>query len=182
MSKEKKQQAVEEKETVAAEETAPAEETAAVEETAPEQSAEEKLQAELDAQKEQYMRVLAEYANYKRRTEQEKTDIGQFAKADLLETLLPILDNLDRACEAPDGPEYRQGVEMIVRQLHDTFGKIGVTELNPLGEPFDPELHNAIQREDAEDGVEPDTVTQVFQNGYKFGDRLIRPAIVKVAN
>ncbi len=176
LSKEKKQpQAEAEKPVEAAEETA-------TPETAPEKSAEETLQAELEAQKEQYMRVLAEYANYKRRTEQEKTDIGQFAKADLLETLLPILDNLDRACQSPDGPEYRQGVEMIVRQLHDTFEKIGVTELNPLGEPFDPELHNAIQREDAAEGVEPDTVTQVFQNGYKFGDRLIRPAIVKVAN
>ena len=177
MSKEKKQPETKAKNEAAAVEE---EETAVANE--PEQSAEEALQAELDAQKEQYVRVLAEYANYKRRTEQEKTEIGQFAKADLLETLLPILDNLDRACEAPDGPEYRQGVEMIVRQLHDTFGKIGVTELNPLGEPFDPELHNAIQREDAEDGVEPDTVTQVFQSGYKFGDRLIRPAIVKVAN
>ena len=178
MSKEKKQP-----ETKAAEETAEVtEETVSEETAAPEQSAEETLQKELDEQKEQYMRVLAEYANYKRRTEQEKTDIGRFAKADLLETLLPILDNLDRACQAPDGPEYRQGVEMIVRQLHDTFEKIGVTEINPLNEPFDPELHNAIQREDAEDGVEPDTVTQVFQNGYKFGDRLIRPAIVKVAN
>ena len=177
MSKEKKQP-----ETKAETEAAAVEEEAATPETAPEQSAEEKLQAELDSQKEQYVRMLAEYANYKRRTEQEKTEIGQFAKADLLETLLPILDNLDRACQSPDGPEYRQGVEMIVRQLHDTFEKIGVTELNPLGEPFDPELHNAIQREDAEDGVEPDTVTQVFQNGYKFGDRLIRPAIVKVAN
>lgn len=178
MSKEKKQP-----ETKAAEETAEVtEETVSEETAAPEQSAEETLQKELNEQKEQYMRVLAEYANYKRRTEQEKTDIGRFAKADLLETLLPILDNLDRACQAPDGPEYRQGVEMIVRQLHDTFEKIGVTEINPLNEPFDPELHNAIQREDAEDGVEPDTVTQVFQNGYKFGDRLIRPAIVKVAN
>jgi len=160
----------------------PAEEKNEAAEAAPEQTAEQKLQAELNEQKEQYMRMLAEYANYKRRTEQEKTEIGQFAKADLLETLLPVLDNLDRACLSPDGPEYRQGVEMIVRQLHDTFEKIGVTALNPLNEPFDPELHNAIQREDAADGVEPDTVTAVFQNGYKFGERLIRPAIVKVAN
>ncbi len=171
MSKEKKQPKPAEEETAAV-----------TEETAPEASAEETLKAELEAQKEQYMRMLAEYANYKRRTEQEKTDIGQFAKADLLETLLPILDNLDRACQAPDGPEYRQGIEMIVRQLHDTFEKIGVTEICPLNEPFDPEWHNAIQREDAGDGVEPDTVTQVFQNGYKFGERLIRPAVVKVAN
>ncbi len=176
MSKEKKQP-----ETTVEESVAEVEE-AATQEEAPAPSAEEALQAELDAQKEQYMRMLAEYANYKRRTEQEKTEIGQFAKADLLETLLPILDNLDRACQSPDGPEYRQGVEMIVRQLHDTFEKIGVTEINPLNEPFDPECHNAIQREDAADGVEPDTVTGVFQSGYKFGERLIRPAIVKVAN
>ena len=172
MSKEKKQPKSE----------AEQESAAVTEETAPEMSAEEALKAELEAQKEQYMRMLAEYANYKRRTEQEKTEIGQFAKADLLETLLPILDNLDRACQSPDGPEYRQGVEMIVRQLHDTLDSVGVTAICPLNEPFDPEWHNAIQREEAADGVEPDTVTQVFQNGYKLGDRLIRPAIVKVAN
>ena len=146
-----------------------------------EPTAEEKLQAELAEQKDQYQRVLAEYANYKRRTEQEKEAIGKFAKADVLGELLPLLDNLDRAAASPDGPEYRKGIEMIVRQLHETLKKVGVTEINPLGEPFDSDIHSAVMREDAAEGVEPDTVTAVFQTGYKLGDKLIRPAMVKVA-
>ena len=140
------------------------------------------LQKELDEQKDQHMRVLAEYANYKRRTEQEKEQIGQFVKADVLGKLLPLLDNLDRAAAAPDGPQYKTGVDMITRQLHKALTDLGVTEIEALGQPFDPEWHCAVQREDAADGVEPDTVTEVLQTGYKLGDKLLRPAMVKVAN
>ena len=140
------------------------------------------LQKQLDEQKDQHMRVLAEYANYKRRTEQEKEQIGQFVKADVLAKLLPLLDNLDRAAAAPDGPEYKTGVDMIIRQLHEALTDLGVTEIEALGQPFDPEWHYAVLREDAPDGVEPDTVTQVLQTGYKLGDKLLRPAMVKVAN
>lgn len=154
----------------------------AVEEVKEEQTDETvKLQEELAEQKDQYQRVLAEYANYKRRTEQEKEAIGTFAKSEVLKEILPLLDNLDRAVDAPDGPEYRKGVEMIIRQLHDTLQKIGVEEINPVGQPFDPDIHSAVMREDATEGVEPDTVTEVFQTGYKMGDKLIRPAMVKVA-
>ena len=145
----------------------------------------EKLQAlelQLEEQKDQHMRVLAEYANYKRRTEQEKEQIGQYVKADVLGKLLPLLDNLDRAAAAPDGPEYKTGVDMIIRQLHEALSDLGVTEIDALGQPFDPEWHYAVLREDAPDGVEPDTVTQVLQAGYKLGDKLLRPAMVKVAN
>ena len=140
------------------------------------------LQQQLDEQKDQHMRVLAEYANYKRRTEQEKEQIGQFIKADVLGKLLPLLDNLDRAAAAPDGPQYKTGVDMIIRQLHEALSDLGVTEIDALGQPFDPEWHYAVLREDAPDGVEPDTVTQVLQTGYKLGDKLLRPAMVKVAN
>ena len=140
------------------------------------------LEQQLDEQKDQYMRVLAEYANYKRRTEQEKEQLGQYVKADVLGKLLPLLDNLDRAAAAPDGPEYKTGVDMIIRQLHEALSDLGVTEIDALGQPFDPEWHYAVLREDAPDGVEPDTVTQVLQTGYKLGDKLLRPAMVKVAN
>lgn len=140
------------------------------------------LERQLAEQQDQHMRVLAEYANYKRRTEQEKEQIGQFARADVLGKLLPLLDNLDRAAAAPDGPEYKTGVDMIIRQLHETLTELGVTEIDALGQPFDPEWHYAVLREDAPDGVEPDTVTQVLQTGYKLGDKLLRPAMVKVAN
>ena len=139
------------------------------------------LEAALVAQQEQYTRMLAEYANYKRRTEQEKEQIGLFAKADVLARLLPVIDDLDRAADAPDGPDYRKGVDMIVNKFHGELEKLGLTEIPALGEPFDPEVHHAVMREDA-DGVEPDTVTEVFQKGYRFGDRVVRPAMVRVAN
>ncbi|MBE6763209.1 MAG: nucleotide exchange factor GrpE [Ruminococcaceae bacterium] len=139
------------------------------------------LEAALASQQEQYTRMLAEYANYKRRTEQEKEQIGTFAKADVLARLLPVIDDLDRAADAPDGPDYRKGVDMIVNKFHSELEKLGLSEISALGEPFDPEVHHAVMREDA-DGVEPDTVTEVFQKGYRFGDRVVRPAMVRVAN
>lgn len=140
------------------------------------------LEEQLKQQQEQYQRVLAEYANYKRRTEQEKKEIGQFAKGELLEKFLPLIDNLNRATEAPDGPEYRKGVEMINRQMHELLTTVGVEEIDALGKPFDPNIHFAVMREDAADGVEPDTVTAVLQTGYIWGDKVLRPAMVKVAN
>lgn len=139
------------------------------------------LEKALAEQQEQYARVLAEYANYKRRTEQEKETIGAFAKADILARLIPMIDDLDRAADAPDGPDYRKGVDMIVNKMHAELEKLGLTEIPALGEPFDPEVHHAVMREDA-DGVEPDTVTDVFQKGYRYGERVIRAAMVKVAN
>lgn len=125
--------------------------------------------------------MLAEYANYKRRTEQEKEQIGLFTKAELLGKLLPTLDNLERAVEAPAGEEYKSGVDMTIRQFHEALIALGLEEIPADNQPFDPEVHHAVMREDA-DGVEPDTVTQVFQKGYRVGGRLLRPAMVKVAN
>lgn len=141
----------------------------------------EKLKKELAETTDTYQRMLAEYANYKRRTEQEKEQIGLFAKAELLGKLLPTLDNLERAVEAPAGDEYKTGVDMTIRQLHEALTALGLEEIPADQQPFDPEVHHAVMREDAE-GVEPDTVTQVFQKGYRVGGRLLRPAMVKVAN
>ncbi|MBQ3069640.1 MAG: nucleotide exchange factor GrpE [Clostridia bacterium] len=174
------------------EQTTPVEETAEAPETVKEEKADKKkkkkadaeteaLRAELESVKEQHARVLAEYANYKRRTEQEKESIGQFAKSEILRQLLPSIDNLERAVDAPDGPDYRKGVDMIIDKLHEELQKLGLEEIPALGEPFDPEVHHAVMREDAED-VETETVTEVFQKGYRFGTRVIRPAMVKVAN
>ena len=139
------------------------------------------LEQELSANKEQYQRMLAEYANYKRRTEQEKEQIGAFTTAALLSKLLPILDNMERAVAAPAGDDYKTGVDMIMRQLHEELAKMGLAEIAEEGVPFDPEIHNAVMREDAED-VDVDTVAQVFQKGYRYGDRVLRPAMVKVIN
>ena len=129
----------------------------------------------------QYQRMLAEYANYKRRTEQEKMQIGLYTKAELLTELLTSVDNMEKAIAAPAGDDYKTGVDMVLRQFMDTLGKMGLESVGTEGEPFDPNVHNAVMREDA-DGVEEETVTAVFQKGYKLGDKVLRPAMVKVAN
>lgn len=145
------------------------------------QSEIDKLKKELDDAADQYKRMLAEYANYKRRTEQEKEQLGSFTKAETLKALLPALDNLERAVDSPPGEEYKKGVDMTIRQLSDLLKSQGLEEIEAQGATFDPEIHHAVMREDAE-GVDPDTVTEVFQKGYKIGERILRPAMVKVAN
>ena len=129
----------------------------------------------------QYQRMLAEYANYKRRTEQEKMQIGLYTKAELLTQLLVSIDNMEKAIAAPDGADYKTGVDMVLRQFMDTLGKMGLESVGVEGELFDPNVHNAVMREDA-DGIDEETVTAVFQKGYKLGDKVLRPAMVKVAN
>lgn len=141
----------------------------------------EAAQKELADTKEQYQRMLAEYANYKRRTEQEKEQIGAFTKAELLKGLLTSLDNMEKAVAAEPGEGYKAGVDMVMRQFLEALQKLGLEEIPAENAPFDPHMHNAVMREDA-DGVEPDTVTAVFQKGYKLGERILRPAMVKVAN
>ncbi len=174
MEETKQELVTEEQEVTAAEEAAiPAEETV--------DPKIEELQNQLLQAQDQYQRVLAEYANYKRRTDQEKEQLGAFVKGEALKALLPGIDNLERAVTSPDGPEYRKGVEMVIRQLLDTLVAMGLEEVPALGQVFDPELHNAVMREDA-DGVEPETVTEVYQKGYRLSGRVLRPAMVKVAN
>ena len=153
-----------------------------------ENTAEETANTELDQLKEQlareqdqYQRVVAEYANYKRRTDMEKENLGAFTRAETVKALLPAIDNLERAVAAPTGDDYKTGVDMIIRQLTEILHNMGLEEIVAEGAPFDPEIHNAVMREDA-DGVEPETVTAVFQKGYRMGDRILRPAMVKVAN
>ncbi len=139
------------------------------------------VQKELEASRDQYQRMLAEYANYKRRTEQEKEQIGAFTKAELLAGLLTSIDNMEKAMTSEDGENYKQGVDLVMRQFIEALQKLGLEKIEALGAPFDPNVHNAVMREDA-DGVEPETVTAVFQEGYKVGERVLRPSMVKVAN
>ena len=168
----------ENKEVVQPEET-PAE--APKEKKAKKPSKTAQLEQKVEELTDQYQRMLAEYANYKRRTEQEKLQIGAFTKAEILTGLLTSVDNMEKAIAAPAGDDYKVGVDMVLRQFMDTLFKMGLEPVGVEGEPFDPNVHNAVMREDA-DGVEPDTVTAVFQKGYKLGDRVLRPAMVKVAN
>lgn len=140
------------------------------------------VQAQLEEQRDQLLRTAAEFDNYKKRTERERVAVGEFARAQTLKALLPILDNMGRALSAdPSSPEYVKGVEMIVKQFQDALSCLGLAEISAEGERFDPQLHEAVMHiEDASAGE--NTVVEVLQKGYKIGDTVIRPAMVKVAN
>lgn len=175
-----------EKTTPVAEETAAEEAKEAKKEKKPSKTAqlEKKLadkEEELAALTDQYQRMLAEYANYKRRTEQEKQQIGAYTKADVLSALLTSVDNMEKAIAAPAGEDYKTGVDLVLRQFMEALEKLGLETVGVEGEPFDPNVHNAVMREDT-DGIDEEIVTAVFQKGYKLGDRVLRPAMVKVAN
>lgn len=128
------------------------------------------------------LRKLAEFENFRKRTEREKADYFRFALADFFRDLLPVVDNFERALgHAPTAgdDEYRTGVELIYRQLSEALRKRGLTEVATDG-PFDPNVHEAVARQEAA-GVEPNTILEVLQKGYYLNDRLLRPAFVKVA-
>ncbi|MBR4038638.1 MAG: nucleotide exchange factor GrpE [Clostridia bacterium] len=146
------------------------------------------LQAELDktkAQCDEYLdlaqRKQAEFANYRRRTEGVRQEAFDDGRRDAIDKLLPVIDNLERALAAAGEGEggLKAGVEMVLRQTKETFAKMGVEEIDPLGQPFDAELHNAVMQ-GSEDEGEPGTVCMVLQKGYKLGNRVIRHAMVKV--
>ena len=140
------------------------------------------LKTELEHVREMYLRKLAEFDNFRKRVDRERGEDRRAGAEEFVKDLLPVLDNFERALEHADGDSgaFQQGVEMIAKQLWDTLERRGVAEVNPVNEPFDPELHEAVQRvEDSE--RPPGTVAFVMLKGYKMGDRLIRPALVGVA-
>ena len=140
---------------------------------------------ETKAQRDEYLdlvqRKQAEFANYRRRTEGVRQEAFDDGRRDAIDKLLPIIDNLERALAAAGEGEggLKAGVEMVLRQTKETFAKMGVEEIDPIGQPFDAELHNAVMQ-GSEDEGEPGTVCAVFQKGYKLGNRVIRHAMVKV--
>jgi molecular chaperone GrpE len=142
----------------------------------------DKLQAELDHVRDVYLRKLAEFDNFRKRVEREREEIRQLAVEDFIRELLPVLDNFERALQhaTNGGDAFHQGVEMIAKQFWDTLVRRGVSEINPLGQPFNPELHEAVQRVENGD-YPPGTVALVMLKGYCAGDRVIRPAMVGVA-
>ena len=147
----------------------------APEETGP--SAEEAL-----IPKEQFLRLAAEYDNYRKRTAREKENLWTEAKADTVQAFLPVYDNLERALKQDTADEaYKKGVEMIMAQMKEVFAKLGVTEIEAQGKPFDPNLHNAVMHIEDEN-LEENTVAQVFQAGFMLGEKVIRFAMVQVAN
>lgn len=156
-------------------EEAPAEQTAEVDALAEEQAKNAELSDRL-------MRTMAEFDNFKKRTAREKQDIGSFARAACVKELLGVCDNFERALsvECKD-PDFYKGMEMIFKMMQDSFTKLGVTEIEALNQPFDPNLHNAVmQREDEAFGE--NTVCQVLQKGYMIDGHVIRHAMVAVAN
>ncbi|HKO54441.1 MAG TPA: nucleotide exchange factor GrpE [Thermoanaerobaculia bacterium] len=128
-----------------------------------------------------YLRTLADFENFRRRSEREKNDFHRYALAGFIRDLLPILDNFDRALEhAEEGDDFHKGVLLIYKQLFDVLKKNGVRTIEETGVPFDPNIHEAVIREE-DPSVPSHTVTAVLQKGYFLHDRLLRPAMVKVA-
>jgi molecular chaperone GrpE len=137
--------------------------------------------AELDELRSRYLRLLADFDNFRKRADRERTERVHQALAESLRELLPVVDNLERAVAAAGRPEdLRQGVEMTARGFLEALRRLGVEEVPGAGSPFDPREHEAVSRVASED-VEGPTVVEVFQRGYRLGGRLLRPAMVRVA-
>lgn len=129
-----------------------------------------------------YLRLAAEYDNFRKRSVKEKESAWTDAKASTASAFLPVYDNLERALTAPCSDEaYRKGVEMTMNQLKEVLAKLSIEEIPALGEKFDPNYHNAVMHVD-DDSVEENTIVEVFQAGFKTGEKVIRFSMVKVAN
>ncbi len=142
----------------------------------------EELKSELEKQKDLLLRTAAEFDNFKKRTERERLSVAEYAKASVIKQLLPVFDNVDRAeSYDKDSAEYAKGIELIVKQLNEVVGALGITETGAVGDVFDPNLHEAVMHVEDDDAQE-NTIVEVFQKGYRIGDTVIRAAMVKVAN
>lgn len=143
----------------------------------------EALKKELAAAKDSHLRSLAEYDNFRKRSQREKDAVYGDAKANTLALLLPVIDNFDRAAEnKTDDPEvYRKGIEMIISQFSDILKRLEVERFGEVGDEFDPNMHNAVMHVE-NDELPQNTIAAVFEKGYKMGDRILRFATVQVAN
>ena len=164
------------------------EETVKTEEVITQEVAEETVAEENEFQKkwqdvnEKYMRTLAEYDNYRKRTIKEKESIYPEAKAVVVEKFLPVMDNFQRALDSAEEKDaFYEGVAMVKKQMDEVLASLGVEEISAVGEKFNPELHNAVMHIDDEEKGE-NIIVEEFQKGYKIGDRVIRHSMVKVAN
>ena len=143
---------------------------------------EEAPSAEEEALNTKYLRLMADFQNYKRRTEKEKNDIYAFANEKIVSELLNVIDNFERALDAGDsGDSFVEGMNLIFKQLQGVLEKAGVVEIEALGQDFDPNFHHAVLTEDSAE-YESGKVTAVLQKGYLLNNQVIRPSMVKVAN
>lgn len=140
------------------------------------------LRKERDSLHDRLLRQAAEFDNFRKRLDRERKDLNQYAALDFVQDLLPILDDFERALqtEAPGAESYRQGLEIIHRAMLDMLRKRGVTPIEAIGADFNPEVHQAVAYEEAPDQRDGEVIAE-FRRGYRLGDRLVRPAMVKVA-
>ena len=141
----------------------------------------EKLKAEAKEKDDKYLRLAAEYDNFRRRSREEKEATYNNALADTITEILPIIDNLERAAQYEDGDKVKDGLVMIAGSVKSVLDKLGVEAFGEAGDKFDPNLHNAVLHEE-DDSEREDEITDVFQKGYKKGNRVIRFAMVKTVN
>ncbi len=174
-----------EKEQVVTEETETEKnENAEAEETAEKIEKEMVEKEQYDALYDKYLRLMAEYDNYKKRTQKEKDEIYSLGVAETVEKLLPVADNLDRALDALDEAEkttFSNGVEMVYKQFFEILTKMGVAEIEALGAQFDPNVHNAVMHIDDE-AYDANVVVEQFVKGYMYKEKVVRHSMVKVAN
>ena len=188
MSEDKKKQSpieegADEAEKVKAEDAGEKTEGEAAEEEAKEaeaEKAEEEAKKAEEAESERYMRLMAEFQNFKRRVAKEKSDIHAYANEKIVGDLLPVLDNFERALSTETEDEgYAKGMQLIFEQLKTALGNAGLEEIKAMDEEFDPNVHNAVMTEtieDKEDGI----ITKVLQKGYRLKDKVVRPSMVAV--
>ena len=183
MSEKKKNKAAQQE--AVTEETASAAQAGAPEQegqpAAPAEDSTQAVQAALAEKEDQYLRLAAEYDNYRKRTAKEKENAWTEAKAQTVSAFLPVYDNLERALKQETCDAYAKGVDMTMKGLQDVLTKLGVEVIPALGETFDPNRHNAVMHVDDE-SVGENTVVEVFQQGFICGEKVIRFAMVKVAN
>ena len=143
----------------------------------------EKLQTEYDALNDKYMRILAEYDNFRKRSQKDIESRVSYTKTDMLSKILPVIDNFERAALNADADfdGYRKGIEMTVNQFIEILSSMGVESFGAVGETFDPNFHNGVMHVE-DDSFDENVIVDVFMKGYKIGDKVIRPATVKVAN
>ena len=152
-------------------------------EQTPEQTEVQKLQQALDAANDKFLRLAAEYDNYRKRTAREKEELNGVCKSAIIAEILPVIDNLDRALDnkTDNFDDYKKGVEMIGAQFYTALDKLGIEAFGAPGDTFDPNLHNAVMHIEDENLGE-NVIAAVFVKGYRLGDKVIRPATVQVAN
>lgn len=147
------------------------------------ETAEEKLRKALDEKNDQFLRLCAEYDNFRKRSQKEKQDVYSSSQAEVIKELLPVLDNFGRATSNTEGSleDYKKGIDLIFTQFCEILKKLGVESYGERGEAFNPNIHNAVMTVEDEELGENE-IAAVFSKGYKLGDRIIREAVVQVAN